>query len=103
MEIKHKDPKINVIQSKLRNNTRKSTPKFPNQANDHKVHKFHECQSKLCIKEEIERRIKKKVEEITLLLIKELKTMILEFRRDDKINIDHIIQETLDDLRVHSN
>jgi hypothetical protein len=38
--------------------------------------KFHECKSKFCIKEEIERRVRKKVEEVMLLLVQELKTMI---------------------------
>ena len=38
--------------------------------------KFHECSSKFCIKEEIERRVTKKVEQVTLLLVQELKTMI---------------------------
>jgi hypothetical protein len=38
--------------------------------------RFHECSSKFCIKEEIERRVRKKVEEVTLLLVQELKTMI---------------------------
>jgi len=38
--------------------------------------RFHECSSKFCIKEEIERRVRKKVEEVMLLLVQELKTMI---------------------------
>lgn len=69
----------------------------------HHPQKFHDCHNKFCIKDEIERRIRKKVDEIMLLLVQELKTMIQDFRVQSDIDMDQILEDTCNELKLNFN
>jgi hypothetical protein len=45
--------------------------------------KFHECSSKFCLKDEIERRMKHRIEEVINILTNEIKMMIADFKNID--------------------